>query len=213
MPANVFATHQQVAVGVHVNGRMHRAAVLAQRLKRADALAQAVKPLCGRQGRTGQDVQLGQRLLDGFDAAQAATAGACQLATLLFEVPERTAGDFDVGILRRARTAEREVINIAGVLNDAAAQAETDDEILKVSGRHQHHRLIDAIEGNRQGDLFGEGRFSTAAVVQRDVVVILAGSGRGGILGGRRARGALGVHKAVPTVYSAVRVGATLCRV
>ncbi|MNP10897.1 hypothetical protein D3C76_1030610 [compost metagenome] len=148
MPADVFSAQQQFALVVHEHGRVHRPAVLAKWLERADALAQAVQPFGRWQGRAGQHLELGQCLLDRFHAAEPASAGTGQLPSLLLEVPERTIGDGHLRVLSRARAAELQVIDVRGVLDDAAAQAEADDEVFQVRGRDQHHRLADAIEGN-----------------------------------------------------------------
>lgn len=99
MPADVLTTHQQFALVVHEHCRVHGAAVLAQRLERTDALAQAVEPFGRRQGRAWQHLQVWQCLFYRFYAAQAAAAGAGQLAALLLEVPEGAAGDLHLGVL------------------------------------------------------------------------------------------------------------------
>ena len=52
-----------------------------------------------------------------------------------------------------------------GVLDDAAAEAEADDEIFQIRRRHQHHRLADAVVGDRQRDFLGQrgaGRFGAS---------------------------------------------------
>ena len=98
-------------------------------------------------------------------------------------------------------------------MNDPAAQAEPDNKVFKVGGGDQHHGLTDAVIGNRKGDFFRQGCFSNAAVVERDVVIRLAGRWRGRCCGGRRAQGALGVHRALPTGDLTLSLGATLCRV
>ncbi|MOA35129.1 hypothetical protein D3C78_1565540 [compost metagenome] len=87
-----------------------------------------------------------------------------------------------------------QVVDVRGVLDDAAAQAEADDEIFQVRGRHQHDRLADAVEGNRQRDFLcqrGAGRFGVFEIA---IAVRLAGGGRGRFEGRRRAGRALGVH-------------------
>jgi hypothetical protein len=66
---DVFAAQQQLALVVHEHCRMHRAAVLAQRLERADALAQAVEPFGRWQRRAGQYLKVRQGLLQRFHAA------------------------------------------------------------------------------------------------------------------------------------------------
>ncbi|RMS06118.1 hypothetical protein ALP75_204166 [Pseudomonas syringae pv. actinidiae] len=90
---------------------MHRTTVAAKRLEFADALAQAFQPFNRRQRRAGQYIQFRQRLLDRFDAAQPAAAGAGQLSPLLFEVPEGPAGDFDLGLHRRTTATELEIVD------------------------------------------------------------------------------------------------------
>ena len=126
--------------------------------------------------------------------AQTEAAGAAQLSALLFEVPERAVGDGHLRVLRRAGAGQLQVINVAGVCDDAAAEAETDDEIFQIRRRHQHHRLTDAVVGDRQRDFLGErgaGRFHKGQIA---VTVGLAGGGRGRLKCRRRASGALGVH-------------------
>ncbi len=99
MPADVFTAHQQLALVVHKYRRVHGAAVLAQGLERANALAQAVEPFGGRQRCAGQHLKVWQRLFHCLHTAQTTAAGARQLAALLLEVPEGTAGDLNLGVL------------------------------------------------------------------------------------------------------------------
>jgi hypothetical protein len=136
------------------------------------------------------------------------------LAALLLEVPERTAGNLHLSVLGRARAAEFQVINIANVGDNAAADAETYNEVFQVCRRHQHHGLADVVIGDRQRHFFrqrGAGDFSVFEIAK---LVALAGGGRGRLKSGRRADWALGVHGAVPTADgSVVRLGATKRRV
>ncbi|MNQ20830.1 hypothetical protein D3C85_339270 [compost metagenome] len=164
MPADVFAPEQQFAAGVHEHRRMHRAAVLTERLKRADALTQTVEPFARWQRRAGQHLEVGQCLLHRFNTAQPATAGARHLPALLLEIPERTVGDGHLRVLRRPGAGQLQVIDVGGVLDDAAAEAKADDEVFQVGRCHQHHRLTDAVVGDRQRDFLSQrsaGRFLT----------------------------------------------------
>ncbi|MOA29488.1 hypothetical protein D3C78_1505040 [compost metagenome] len=69
MSADVFTAEQQLAFVVHEHRRMYGAAMLAQGLEGADALAQAIKPFDRRQRGAGQYLKVRQRLLDRFHAA------------------------------------------------------------------------------------------------------------------------------------------------
>src|SRR5690606_2566005 len=135
------ATQQQLAPIIHEHRGMYRSAVLAKGLESTDALAQAVEPGNRRQWRPRQYFQVWQCLLDRLHSAQPATAGSGQLPALLLEVPECTVGDSDLRVLRRAGAAELQVVDVGGVVDDAAAEAETDDEVFQVGWSHQHHGL------------------------------------------------------------------------
>ena len=139
-----------------LDGPQDTAAVLAERLERADALAQTVEPFDRWQGCARQHFELRQRLFDGFDAAQSAAAGAGQLPTLMFEVPECAIGDGHLRVLRRACACQLQIVDIAGVFDDAAAEAEADNEVFQIGRGHQHHRLADAVVGDRQRDFLGQ---------------------------------------------------------
>ncbi|MCY1449663.1 hypothetical protein D9M71_664150 [compost metagenome] len=54
VPADIFTAQQDLALIVHEQRRMHRAAMLAQGLESIHALAQAFKPARWRQRRAGQ---------------------------------------------------------------------------------------------------------------------------------------------------------------
>ncbi|KPX59397.1 Unknown protein sequence, partial [Pseudomonas amygdali pv. lachrymans] len=181
--ANVFTSQQQLAVTVHEHRSMHSATMAAKRLELTDALTQAFQPLNRRQGCAGQHVQFWQSLLYRFNATEPATAGACQLPTLLLEFPEGTAGDFDFGLHRRAATADFEVVDFVVRGNDAAAQAETDDKVFQIGGADQHDCLADAVVGNRQCHFFG--KFVTCRVRALEVRVAV----RLACFGGWRSKG------------------------
>ncbi|MNP16021.1 hypothetical protein D3C76_1083990 [compost metagenome] len=179
VPADVFAAEQQFAVAVHEQRRMHRAAVLAEGLEGIDALTQADQPLRRWQGCARQLGQLWQCLLQRFDPAQAATTGAGQLAALVFQVPERTAGNLQVGIHCRAAAGEFQVVDFRGAFHYAAADTEADGEVFQVGGADQHHRLVQAVVDNGQGHFFGQGRAVASGVIELDVIVGVAGGGHG----------------------------------
>ena len=179
MPANVFAAQQQFAMAVHEQGRMHGAAVLTQRLEGVDALAQADQPLRGRQRGARQLGQVRQRLLQGFDAAQATAAGAGQLAALVLQVPESAAGDFQVRIHRRATSRQFDVVDFGGAFNDAAAHTKTNGKIFQVGRADEHDGLVQAVVHDRQGDFFGQWRAARLAIAELDVIIGSAGGGQG----------------------------------
>ncbi|MCY1394312.1 hypothetical protein D9M71_92280 [compost metagenome] len=207
VPADIFAAQQQLALIVHEQRRVDCPAMLSQGLELTDALAQALQPMCRRQWRTGQGGQFRQCLLNGLDAAQAATAGTGQLAALGLEVPEGAAGDLHLGMLGRAVAAELDVIDLVGRGDDAAADTEADDKVFKVRGADQHHGLADTVIGNSQGDLFGQCGAVGAGLVQVAVAVSLAGGGNSARRCGRRADRALGIHGAVPAGYPDLSLG------
>ncbi|MCY1403259.1 hypothetical protein D9M71_184290 [compost metagenome] len=181
--------------------------MLAQGLELADALTQALQPVRRWQWRAGQGRQFRQCLLNGFDTAQAATTGTGQLPPLGLEVPECSAGDLHVGMLGRAVAAELDVIDLVGRGDDAAADAEPDDKVFQVRGAYQHHRLADAVIGNRQGDLFGQRGAARTGLVEMAVTVALAGGGCSARRCRRRASRALGVHGFIPAGYPDLSLG------
>jgi hypothetical protein len=91
-----------------------------------------------------------------------------------------------------------QVINVASVFDDAAAEAEADDEVFKVRRRHQHDRLTDAVISDRQRDFFGQRGAGRFGVLKVAVTVGLACGGRWRFEGWRRAGRALGVHEVSP---------------
>ncbi len=112
VPANVFATQQQFALGVHEQRGVDCAAVLAQGLELADTVTQAIEPLGRWQRCAGQHLEVWQCLFHRFHAAQPAATGARQLPTLLLEVPEGAIGDGHLGMVRRSLAAQLQVIDV-----------------------------------------------------------------------------------------------------
>ncbi|MCY1542139.1 hypothetical protein D9M68_778710 [compost metagenome] len=156
MPADVFTAEADRACAVDEQCGMQGAAMARQALCAADALAQAVQ-VCGRRQRAGlQRCELRQRLLQGRHAAQAAAAGAGQLPALLFERPEGPVADVHLGVEGSAKAFQADVINFVDGVDQATAQAETGDEVLHRRGRNHHHRMADAVVGDRQRALLGQ---------------------------------------------------------
>ena len=188
--ADVLATQAQLAMPVEIQRGMQGAAMARQSLGLLDTLAQGAEMGGGRQRLRRPFRQLRQGLLQGFDAAQAAAGSAGQLPALALEVPERAAADFDLGVEGFALAADADFIDVVDGLHEAAAEAETADEILDVLGRGHHHRLVQSVVADRHGTLGGKGGLADLLrQVQVGVAVIVGNGGRRpGIRGYRACR-------------------------
>ncbi len=151
----------------------------AQGLEFADALAQAVEPMRWRQRGWRQQRQVRQRLFQRLDAAQPATTAAGDVAPLPLELPEGATGDLYLRLAGVAVTGEHDVVELVGRRDDAAGEAETDHEVFQVGGGNQHHRLVQAVVGNRQGGFLGQFGGAPVEVVEAMEAVALAGGGDG----------------------------------
>ncbi|MCY1177096.1 hypothetical protein D9M73_173920 [compost metagenome] len=101
------------------------------------------------------------------------------MAALVFQVPERPAGDFQVGVHCRAAAGELEVVDFCGAFDNAAADAETDREVFQIGRTDQHHRLVEAVIDNGQGHFLGQRGAVAFGVAELDVIVGVAGGGHG----------------------------------
>jgi len=131
--ADVFAAQQCFAVGVEVQRRVQGTAAAGQLLGLLDALADAVEMRGGWQGCRGQDLQLRQRLLKGFHAAEAAAAGARHLPAMILQSPERAAGNLHVGLAGLVEMGQADVVDIVEAVDNGVAQAEAANEVLDVA--------------------------------------------------------------------------------
>ncbi|MNP18717.1 hypothetical protein D3C76_1112090 [compost metagenome] len=156
---------------------MQGAALAGEILGGTDALAQVDEMFGRRQRRRDQGAQFGQRLLQRFHAAEAATGGTGQVAALFLEGPEGAVADVHLGVQGNAFAFDLDVIDIVDGLDHAAAQAEAGDEVLQGAGGYHHHGIADAVVGNGQGTFLGQhGVFDVGSAVQLGKGI----AGRGG---------------------------------
>ncbi|MDT4855052.1 hypothetical protein FQZ97_893900 [compost metagenome] len=176
---------------------MQGAALAGEVLGGTDALAQVDEMFGRRQGRRRQGAQFGQRLFQGFHAAEAAAGGAGQVATLFLQGPEGAVADIHLGMQGDAFTFDLNVIDLVDGMYHAVAQAEAGDEVLQVAGRDHHHGVADAIEGDGQGTFLGQdGVFHMGIAVQFGIGI--AGRGGRGIDCGEFALGVWACHGSAP---------------
>lgn len=166
VPADVFAAQQRLTAGIEVQRRVQGAAAAGQLLSLFNTLADAIEMRGRRQCAGLQDLQLRQRLLQRFDATDAATAGAGHLPTMIFQRPEGTTGNLHIGLAGLIEMRQMDIVDLVDAVDDRVAQAEATDEVFEVAGRDHHHRLTQAIEGDRQSNFRGQGGVRERGVLQ-----------------------------------------------
>ncbi|MCY1177331.1 hypothetical protein D9M73_176350 [compost metagenome] len=105
---------------------------------------------------------------------------------------------------------QADVIDIVDGLDQPGPQAEATHEVFQVARRNHHHRLVQAVVGDRQGDLLGQrGVTGVQLRLQFGVAVVAGRCGDGPGSDGRRA-GMQARHGLGP-IFSGVLFSLGLC--
>jgi hypothetical protein len=157
VPADILAQGDKPLIRLPEGGRMHGAGFAIERLggrKRGDRCADHF----GRNAQFAIDQRrFAHRLFETLDATEPASGGSGEMAPPINKRVTAAVGEPHPQLDAEFARHDIESLDIIRRRDDAFGEAEPDGKVFEIARRRHHHRMGDAVVGQRDCRLFGDG--------------------------------------------------------